>query len=146
MGGPARTIHLHPPVCQMQKDIEEFTTCELLFKSFVLISSLVPEKFRDSFLIFSLSLLPSLPSSSFSPSSFSPPFSNRVFSSHCSVSANSFPVPHAPATWEGSCTVVLTTFSRENLSEQLRLFLRQAGRMKGWSSPATHVNNYHPIS
>lgn len=109
-----------------------------------IISSLYQKTFRDSLRLFflTLSLLPF--SSSSSPSSpFSLPFShpvpNKICSSHCPVPANSFPIPLGLPPWEGSSTVVLSLFSRDNLSKQLQFFLRESGRLKGWSSPAKHT-------
>ena len=43
MGGPAGNNHLHSHFCQKWKDTEDFTTCELLLKPLICISSLKPE-------------------------------------------------------------------------------------------------------
>lgn len=157
MGGPAGSNHLHPHFCQTWKDTEDLTTCELLFKSLIHISSLVPENVEDlrfSFLLplsfflplssffssrfhfFSLSL-PLLPSLSLPPSL--PPQQNTLIPLMLAPPI-ACPVPLLLPPQEGSSSAVaLRTFFRENLSKQLQFFFREQGGMKGWSYPATHI-------
>ena len=162
MGGPAGNNHLHSHFCQKWKDTEDFTTCELLLKPLICISSLKPE---NVCLYFSLSLPSprfslSISCPSFLPCSFSlsslfplsclslpPPRKNTVIRPSDGGSTRCLPLPFASPTTGNSFAMALRTSCKENLSKQLQFFSREQGGIKGWSSPChTHVNNYHPIS
>ena len=162
MRGPAGNNHLHSHFCQKWKDTEDFTTCELLLKPLICISSLKPE---NVCLYFSLSLPPSPFLSLHLLSFFSSLFLFSFFplpsflslsapstKEHCHPSsdggsARCLPLPFASPTTGNSFAMALRTSCKENLSKQLQFFSREQGGIKGWSSPChTHVNNYHPIS